>query len=84
VVIMVVPFATLVDNLVARAGQCGLICEEWLDHQSSHDEIQLIVVSADRAVDGAFRHYAKGLELSRRLAYIFLDKCHIALTNTSY
>jgi superfamily II DNA helicase RecQ len=35
-------------------------------------------------VQGRFLHYAKGLELSRQLAHVFFDKCHVAFTNTSY
>jgi hypothetical protein len=29
-------------------------------------------------------YYAKGLELSRQLAYVFFDKCYVAFTNTLY
>jgi hypothetical protein len=42
------------------------------------------MVSADQAVQGRFLHYAKGLELSRQLAHMFFDKCHVAFTDTSY
>ena len=49
-VIVVVPFATLVDDIVVRGQTAGLQCEEWKDKSSSHELQQLIVVSADRAV----------------------------------
>jgi hypothetical protein len=35
-------------------------------------------------VQGRFLHYAKGLELSRQLAYVFFDKCYVAFTDTLY
>ncbi|KFZ17020.1 hypothetical protein V502_04795 [Pseudogymnoascus sp. VKM F-4520 (FW-2644)] len=83
-VIVVVPFAALVDDIVSRGEATGLNCEEWINEQSGHELQQLIVVSADRAVRGEFRHYAKGLELEGQLAYVFFDECHVAYTDTSY
>jgi len=79
-VIVVVPFAALVDDIVVRCQAAGLQCEEWRDEQLQ----QLIIVSADRDVQGAFLHYAKGLELSGQLAHVFFDECHVAITDTSY
>ena len=83
-VIVVVPFTALVDDIVLRARAAGLQCEEWKDEKSGHELQQLIVVSADRAVQGKFRHYAQGLALSRQLAHVFFDECHVAFTDTSY
>ena len=45
---------------------------------------QLLIVSADRAVEGDFLHFAKGLELNKQLAHVFFDECHVAVTDTSY
>ena len=83
-VIVVVPFAALVDDIVVRGRAAGLQCEEWKDERSGHELQQLIVVSADRAVQGEFLHYAQGLALSRQLAHVFFDECHVVLTDTSY
>ena len=83
-VIVVVPFATLVDDIVNRAREGGLRCEEWKDEKSINGLPQLIVVSADKAVSGGFLQYAKGLDLSRQLAHVFFDECHVAFTDTSY
>jgi superfamily II DNA helicase RecQ len=83
-VIVVVPFAALVDNIISRGEAAGLDCEEWVNKQSGHKLQQLIVVSADRAVQGAFLHYAKGLELDGQLAHVFFNECHVAFTDTSY
>jgi hypothetical protein len=42
------------------------------------------VVSADRAVQGEFLYYTKGLELEGQLAYVFFNEVYIVFTNTSY
>jgi superfamily II DNA helicase RecQ len=83
-VVVVVPFAALVDDVVDRARKGGLQCEEWLDETFDHKLQQLVVVSADRAVSEGFLHYAKGLELHGQLAHVFFDECHVAFTDTSY
>jgi superfamily II DNA helicase RecQ len=83
-VIVVVPFAALVDDIIERGQAAGLHCEEWINEKSGHELQQLIVVSADRAVSGEFLHYAKGLELEGQLAYVFFDEVHVAFTDTSY
>ena len=59
-VIVVVPFAALVDDIVARGQAAELQCEEWKDEKSSHELQQLIVVSADQAIqeERRFMHYA--------------------------
>jgi len=57
-VIVVVPFAALVDDIVVRAQAARLQCEEWKDEKSGHELQQLVVVSADRAVKGEFLQYA--------------------------
>ena len=49
-VIVVVPFAALVDDIVVRGQAVGLQCKEWRDAGSKHELQQLIVVSADRVV----------------------------------
>jgi superfamily II DNA helicase RecQ len=93
-VIVVVPFAALVDDLVLRAKEIkssrgsgsgsGLTCQEWIHKGSIEALPQLIIISADRAVQGDFLHFAKGLELHGQLAHMFFDECHVAFTDTSY
>jgi hypothetical protein len=83
-VIVVVPFAALVDDIVVRGQAAGLQCEEWRDEKSGYELQQLIVVSADQAVQGKFMQYAQGLALSGQLAHVFFDECHVAFTDTSY
>jgi len=83
-VVVVVPFAALVDDLIARARGHQLTCEEWQWQRQWKLLPQLLIVSADRAVDSGFLHFAKGLELNKQLAHVFFDECHVAVTDTSY
>ena len=83
-VIVVVPFAALVEDLVSRARACQLTCEQWQWQRQWTVLPQLLIVSADRAVEGGFLHFAKGLELNKQLAHVFFDECHVAVTDTSY
>jgi hypothetical protein len=83
-VIVVVPFAVLVDDMVDCGQKAGLAYEEWLGPDSYNEMQQLVVISADRAVIREFRYYAKGLELNKQLAYMFFDKSHVAFTDISY
>jgi hypothetical protein len=46
--------------------------------------LQLLIVSADRAVEGDFLHFAKGLKLNKQLAHVFFDECYVAVTDISY
>jgi superfamily II DNA helicase RecQ len=83
-VIVVVPFAALVDDLIIRARGHQLTCEEWQWQRQWKLLPQLLIVSADRAVEGDFLHFAKGLELNKQLVHVFFDECHVAVTDTSY
>jgi superfamily II DNA helicase RecQ len=83
-VIVVVPFTALVNDIVACGRAAGLEVAEWLDERSAVGVCQLVIVSADRAVQGEFLHYAKGLQLRQQLAHVFFDECHVAFTDASY
>jgi superfamily II DNA helicase RecQ len=83
-VIVVVPFAALVDDVVVRAQAARLQCEEWKDEKSGHELQQSIVVSADRAVHETFLQYAQSLISKGQLAHMFFDECYVAFTDTSH
>lgn len=84
-VIVVVPFAQLITDIIRRALDCGISCMQWKNEALlTQESEQLVVVSADQASSDAFLHYARGLELSRSLAHLFFDECHVAITDTSY
>jgi hypothetical protein len=52
--IVVISFAALVDDIVARGWAARLQCEEWRNWESRHESQQLVVVSADPAIQGEF------------------------------
>jgi hypothetical protein len=79
-----VPFTALVHDLVSRARACRLTCKEWQGQRQWTVLPQLLIISADRAVEGGFLHFAKGLELNKQLAHVFFNECHITVTDTSY
>lgn len=83
-VIVVVPFAALVDDVIKRGEEAGLNCEEWRDENSGGEFGPLIVGSADGAVQGEFLHYAVGLQQHRQSACVFFDECHVGFTDTWY
>ncbi len=77
-------FTELVNDIIVRGQAAGLQCKQWLDETSGKELPCLMVVSADRAVVSEFLHYTKGLELSRHLAHVFFDECHVIFTDASY
>jgi hypothetical protein len=85
-VVVVVPFHALVDDLIGRGCSHGLSTEEWTGPDSCHEDRQLVIVSADRAVDArlGFLHWARGLGLNGQLAHMFFDEGHVAFTDRSY
>ena len=46
--------------------------------------MQLVAVSINKAASKVFLYYTKRLELNKQLAYIFFNKCYIAITDTLY
>ena len=83
-VIVVVPYTALADDLVRSAAQAGIDCVAWSPAYADGELHALVVVSADVAVDGAFLHYAQGLQLAGRLRAVFFDEGHVSFTDTSY
>ena len=47
-VIVVVPFAQLITDIIRRALDCGISCMQWKSDALSQESEQLVVVSADR------------------------------------
>jgi superfamily II DNA or RNA helicase len=85
-VVVVVPFHVLVDDLIGQGCSHGLSTEEWTGPDSCHKDRQLVIVSADRAVNArlGFLHWARGLGLNGQLAHMFFDEGHVAFTDRSY
>jgi superfamily II DNA helicase RecQ len=87
--IVVVPFVSLVQDLVLRARELGIDCMEWRsDIDQERDERQrdarLVVVSADVAVSEGFTAYVESIRGRGLLERVFFDECHTAIMDVSY
>ncbi|KAJ4009377.1 hypothetical protein NW761_015236 [Fusarium oxysporum] len=87
--IVVVPFVSLVQDLVLRARKLGIDCMEWRSNiDQERDERQrdarLVVVSADMAVSKGFTAYVESIRGQGLLERVFFDECHTAIMDVSY
>ena len=83
-VLVVIPYRQLINAFVQEALNLGLRCQEWIDQESCKELSQLIIVSADRVGNGQFLSYISNLDKKHYLAHIFIDECHVTLTDTNY
>ncbi|KAH6953657.1 P-loop containing nucleoside triphosphate hydrolase protein [Fusarium avenaceum] len=85
--IVVVPFVSLVQDLVIRAGELGIDCMEWksdIDREERQRDVRLVVVSADVAVGEGFTVYIESIRARGLLERIFFDECHTVITDVGY
>ncbi|KAH6982546.1 P-loop containing nucleoside triphosphate hydrolase protein, partial [Ilyonectria destructans] len=87
--VVVVPFVSLVQDLVTRAQEFGIDCMEWKsDTDTGREERQrdarLVVVSADVAVSEGFTVYMESIRSRGLLDRIFFDECHVVVTDVGY
>ncbi|RKK92452.1 hypothetical protein BFJ70_g17774, partial [Fusarium oxysporum] len=64
--IVVVPFVSLVQDLVTRARELGIDCMEWksdIDREERQRDARLVVVSADVAVSEGFTAYVESIRV---------------------
>ncbi|KAG4268970.1 hypothetical protein FPRO04_14790 [Fusarium proliferatum] len=82
--IVVVPFISLVQDLVTRARELGIDCMEWksdIDREERQRDARLVVVSADVAVSEGFTAYVESIRVRGLLERIFFDECHTVITD---
>ncbi|KLP13772.1 Uncharacterized protein LW94_3354 [Fusarium fujikuroi] len=85
--VVAVPFVSLVQDLVLRAGELGIDCMEWksdIEREERQRDARLVVVSADVAVSGEFTAYVESIRVRGLLERIFLDECHTVITDVGY
>jgi superfamily II DNA helicase RecQ len=82
VMVVVVPYRALIEDLVERIQQCGVECMEW--KHGENNPALVVVVSADVAGDmqsaGNFLGYARMLKAKGLLHWMVIDECHLVLT----
>lgn len=87
--IVVVPFVSLVDDLLTRARAMGVDCIQFKTSLSCGREgmpraPRLVIVSADVVSNAEMIAYTDGLLAAGLLRRIFIDECHTAITDVSY
>ncbi|PCD25885.1 hypothetical protein AU210_012319 [Fusarium oxysporum f. sp. radicis-cucumerinum] len=87
--IVVVPFVSLVQDLVLRARELGIDCMEWRsdidqEREERQRDARLVVVSADVAVSEGFTAYVESIRGRGLLERVFFDECHTAIMDVSY
>jgi superfamily II DNA or RNA helicase len=89
--VVIVPFSTLIDDLVERAQEKGVDVLHFQNNQVMQREAlphvpRLVIVSADMAVarDELFMAYMDKLDRGGHLQRIFIDEAHVAITDSTY
>lgn len=87
--IIVIPFITLIDNLVTRAIDIGVDYIQYRLSISSGQEgilraAQLIVISANIILSAKFYRYINRLLYTGLLQQIFIDKYYTVIIDISY
>ncbi|KAI9779287.1 MAG: hypothetical protein M1816_003627 [Peltula sp. TS41687] len=82
VVIVIVPYVAPIDDLLARAHKHNVPAMRCTF--TTTEVAALIVVSADIAINLGFSHYATQLASDGRLQQVFLDECHVAITDITF
>ncbi|CDR98518.1 hypothetical protein [Sporisorium scitamineum] len=82
VVVVVVPFVALTDDLICQCGDTGIMASKW-DGYRCADKVegsQLVFVAVENCYKEPFTNWLQSLMQQERLAVLFFDKCHITVT----
>ena len=80
--IVIVPYVSLLSDLLRRCQELGINAIEWLPGPEYW--ASLVFVSADRAVCSEFQQYCRSIQLQGRLRSIFFEECHIYLETSTF
>ncbi|EST06013.2 Helicase, C-terminal, partial [Kalmanozyma brasiliensis GHG001] len=88
VIIVVVPFIALTDDLLQDCCRVGVSAKRWATHQPSRTVAgvgaQLVFVAVENCHSVEFANWARVLQEEKQLAAIFFDECHVCLTQSSF
>ena len=86
VVIVVVPFIALTEDLLQQCGHVGITASKWDGYRcaSKVEGSQLVFVAAENCYSEAFGNWAQDMVHQERLAAIFFDECHVCITQSSF
>lgn len=80
--IVVIPLIALRHDLVRRAHECQISCQEWNPYYPP-DHSKLVLVTPEAASTENFQRFLTGLRTTQQLDRIFIDECHVILDQAS-
>jgi hypothetical protein len=80
--VVVVPFRSLIADLVQRCTLLGIGCVEWIIGRPQHAQLTLVV--AETAVSTSFLSFVSDLRIAGNLDRIVIDECHVIFTADGY
>jgi hypothetical protein len=83
-IIIIVSYTVLADDLFNNTTLAGIDCKRWSRDYVDRELYTLVVVSANIVVNDDFLHYAQGLQLAGQLGLVVFDEGHVAFTDTLY
>ncbi|SOV02683.1 uncharacterized protein UDID_18000 [Ustilago sp. UG-2017a] len=86
VVVVVVPFIVLMEDLLEQCKLVGIVASKWSGYNCAKkvDRSQLVLVAAENCYNQHFGSWAQELVEQERLAAIFFDECHVCITQDSF
>jgi len=86
IVVVVVPFAALMQDLLMQCRRAGILASKWSSSKQADrvEGSQLVLVAAENCHGLEFGNWAQELVQQERLAAIFFDECHVCFTQDSF
>jgi superfamily II DNA helicase RecQ len=86
VVVVVVPFIALTEDLLEQCHRNGILASKWTGYHcaSKVEGSQLVFVAAEHCYSQSFALWAQELEQQKRLAALFFDECHVCLMQKDF
>ncbi|KIS66241.1 uncharacterized protein UMAG_12032 [Mycosarcoma maydis] len=86
VVVVVVPFVALIEDLIHQSRGIGIVASKWAGYRCS-DKVEgsaLVFVAAENCYSEPFGLWIQSLQQQERLAALFFDECHVAITQVHF
>ncbi|KAJ1599121.1 hypothetical protein NDA14_002372, partial [Ustilago hordei] len=86
VVVVVVPFIVLMEDLLEQCKLVGIIASKWSGYNCAKkvEGSQLVLVAAENCYNEHFGSWAQEMVEQECLAAIFFDECHVCITQDSF
>lgn len=86
VVVVVVPFIALMEDLLEQCKLVGIVASKWSGYNCAKkvEGSQLVLVAAENCYNEHFGSWAQEMVEQECLAAIFFDECHVCITQDSF